>query len=140
MPICPDSFIDPTNIMMSLNLTAASHVHLMEPQWNPMVEAQALDRVHRLGQKNPVTTFRYIAKSTFDEVIFWALSRLSPRMCTDGRYCSRFSSCRTKSLKWPNSPSALMNIAKPKECSKDYWYIQFSLGPPFRVEISMTDV
>jgi hypothetical protein len=42
----------------------------MEPQWNPMVETQALDRVHRLGQARPVKTFRYIAKSTFDEVIF----------------------------------------------------------------------
>ena len=40
----------------------------MEPQWNPMVETQALDRVHRLGQARTVKTFRYIAKSTFDEV------------------------------------------------------------------------
>ena len=52
----------------SLNLTAASFVHLLEPQWNPMVETQALDRVHRLGQKNHVATYRYIAKSTVDEV------------------------------------------------------------------------
>lgn len=33
-----------------LNLTAANHVFLMEPRWNPMVEDQALDRVHRIGQ------------------------------------------------------------------------------------------
>ena len=33
-----------------------------------MVERQALDRVHRLGQQNPVKTYRYIAKETFDEV------------------------------------------------------------------------
>jgi SWI/SNF-related matrix-associated actin-dependent regulator of chromatin subfamily A3 len=41
----------------------------MEPQWNPMVENQALDRVHRLGQTKPVKTFRYIAKGTFDQVL-----------------------------------------------------------------------
>lgn len=40
----------------------------MEPQWNPMVESQALDRVHRLGQQRPVKTIRYVMKSSFDEV------------------------------------------------------------------------
>ncbi len=34
---------------MALNLTAASHVFLMDPWWNPAVEAQAQDRIHRLG-------------------------------------------------------------------------------------------
>lgn len=40
----------------------------MEPQWNPMVEDQALDRVHRIGQKKEVTTVRYIVKNTLEEV------------------------------------------------------------------------
>jgi SNF2 family DNA or RNA helicase len=44
----------------SLDLTAACQVHLIEPSWNPMLERQALDRVHRLGQENPVHTFRYM--------------------------------------------------------------------------------
>lgn len=35
---------------VALNLTAASHVMLMDPWWNPAVEAQAQDRIHRLGQ------------------------------------------------------------------------------------------
>lgn len=52
----------------SLNITAASHVHFIEPQWNPMVESQALDRVYRLGQQNLVKPFRCIMKSSFDEV------------------------------------------------------------------------
>lgn len=40
----------------------------MEPQWNPMVERQALDRVHRIGQQRPVKTIRYVVNSSFDEV------------------------------------------------------------------------
>ena len=51
-----------------LNLTAANHVFLMEPQWNPMVEDQALDRVHRIGQEKEVTTVRYIVNNTLEEV------------------------------------------------------------------------
>ncbi len=51
-----------------LNLTAANHVFLIEPQWNPMVEDQAFDRVHRIGQTKEVTTVRYIVKNTLEEV------------------------------------------------------------------------
>ena len=40
----------------------------MEPQWNPMAEEQALDRIHRIGQTRPVTTIRYIMKDTWEEV------------------------------------------------------------------------
>ena len=40
----------------------------MEPQWNPMAEEQALDRIHRIGQTQPVTTIRYIMKDTWEEV------------------------------------------------------------------------
>jgi len=52
-----------------LDLTAASHVHLLEPQWNPMAEEQALDRVHRLGQTRDVTTIRYIVKNSIEEYV-----------------------------------------------------------------------
>ncbi|KAL2046938.1 hypothetical protein N7G274_000956 [Stereocaulon virgatum] len=52
-----------------LNLTAANHVFLMEPQWNPMLEDQALDRVYRIGQKKEVITTRYIVSMTFEERI-----------------------------------------------------------------------
>lgn len=51
-----------------LDLTAASCVHLLEPQWNPSLEDQALARAHRLGQTKPVTTFRYVMKNTIEEV------------------------------------------------------------------------
>jgi SNF2 family DNA or RNA helicase len=52
-----------------LDLTAASTVHLLEPQWNPSLEDQALARVHRLGQIRPVTTIRYVMEDSFEEHI-----------------------------------------------------------------------
>ncbi|KAH7085094.1 SNF2 family N-terminal domain-containing protein [Paraphoma chrysanthemicola] len=52
-----------------LDLTAASRVHLLEPQWNPSLEDQALARIHRLGQTRPVTTIRYIMTNSFEEHI-----------------------------------------------------------------------
>ncbi|KAK6532636.1 hypothetical protein TWF281_006817 [Arthrobotrys megalospora] len=51
-----------------LDLTVASEVHLLEPQFNPMLEEQALARVHRIGQTQPVTTIRYIMKDSYEEV------------------------------------------------------------------------
>lgn len=51
-----------------LDLTVASRVHLLEPQWNPAVEDQALARVHRMGQYRPVVTMRYIVPDSIEEV------------------------------------------------------------------------
>lgn len=51
-----------------LNLTAASRIHLVEPQWNPSVESQAIGRAVRLGQQRNVTVLRYIVKDTIEEV------------------------------------------------------------------------
>lgn len=50
-----------------LNLTAADHVFLMDPWWNPAAEDQAADRAHRIGQQRPVTVYRLIAKDTIEE-------------------------------------------------------------------------
>ncbi|KAI1748343.1 SNF2 family N-terminal domain-containing protein [Xylaria castorea] len=52
---------------VGLNLTEASRAYLMEPNWNPTLEEQALARVHRLGQKKEVTTVRYYIRDTFEE-------------------------------------------------------------------------
>ncbi len=52
-----------------LNLTAASYVILYDPWWNPAVEAQAIDRTHRIGQKSTVMAYRLIAKNTVEEKI-----------------------------------------------------------------------
>ncbi|MBS2019794.1 MAG: DEAD/DEAH box helicase [Deltaproteobacteria bacterium] len=53
-----------------LNLTAADHVFLLDPWWNPAVEDQAADRAHRIGQDRPVMVYRMIAKDTVEERIF----------------------------------------------------------------------
>ena len=52
---------------LGLNLTSASKVYVMEPQFNPAAEAQAVDRVHRLGQKRDVTISRFIMDGSFEE-------------------------------------------------------------------------
>jgi SWI/SNF-related matrix-associated actin-dependent regulator of chromatin subfamily A3 len=53
---------------VGLDLTVASRAYILEPQWNPMSESQALDRIHRLGQKSEVETIRYIMKDSWEEV------------------------------------------------------------------------
>ncbi|KAM0796210.1 SNF2 family N-terminal domain-containing protein [Usnea florida] len=53
----------------SIDLTAACRIHLMEPQWNPMAEEQALDRVHRIGQTQPVIATRYIVNESVEEYV-----------------------------------------------------------------------
>lgn len=53
-----------------LNLTAASYVHFVEPQWNPMVEAQAAARVDRLGQTKDVVIVRYVVENSIELVRF----------------------------------------------------------------------
>ncbi len=52
-----------------LNLTAADHVFLVDPWWNPAVEAQAADRAHRIGQERPVMVYRLVAQGTIEEKI-----------------------------------------------------------------------
>ena len=52
-----------------LNLTAADHVFLMDPWWNPATEDQAADRAHRIGQDRPVMVYRMVAKDTVEERI-----------------------------------------------------------------------
>uniref|UniRef100_A0A0D3EHT1 Helicase C-terminal domain-containing protein n=1 Tax=Brassica oleracea var. oleracea TaxID=109376 RepID=A0A0D3EHT1_BRAOL len=50
-----------------INLTAASRVYLFEPWWNPAVEEQAMDRIHRIGQKQEVKMIRMIARNSIEE-------------------------------------------------------------------------
>jgi SNF2 family DNA or RNA helicase len=50
-------------------LTAAEYVFLLDPWWNPAVEAQAIDRTHRIGQIRQVFAYRIIARDTVEEKV-----------------------------------------------------------------------
>jgi hypothetical protein len=54
---------------LGLNLTAAEYVFILDPWWNPAVEAQAVDRAHRIGQMRPIFTYRLIARDTVEEKV-----------------------------------------------------------------------
>ncbi len=54
---------------LGLNLTAAEYVFLLDPWWNPAVEAQAIDRAHRIGQTRRVIAYRLIARDTVEEKV-----------------------------------------------------------------------
>ncbi len=52
-----------------LNLTAADYVFILDPWWNPAVEAQAIDRAHRIGQTQRVFAYRLICRDTVEDKI-----------------------------------------------------------------------
>jgi SNF2 family DNA or RNA helicase len=54
---------------VGLNLTAAGYVFLLDPWWNPAVEAQAIDRAHRIGQTQAVFAYRLVAENTIEQKI-----------------------------------------------------------------------
>jgi SNF2 family DNA or RNA helicase len=54
---------------LGLNLTAADYVYLLDPWWNPAVEAQAIDRSHRIGQTQRVFAYRLICRDTVEQKI-----------------------------------------------------------------------
>jgi SNF2 family DNA or RNA helicase len=54
---------------VGLNLTAAEYVFLLDPWWNPAIEAQAIDRAYRIGQTRTVFTYKFISKNSVEEKI-----------------------------------------------------------------------
>jgi superfamily II DNA or RNA helicase len=66
---CPVFLISLKAGGLGLNLTAADYVFLLDPWWNPAVEAQAIDRAHRIGQSRHVFAYRLIASDTVEEKI-----------------------------------------------------------------------
>ncbi|KAI1315874.1 DNA helicase rad5 [Mortierella claussenii] len=54
---------------VGLNLTAANRVYMLDPWWNYAIEAQAIDRVHRIGQTKPVLVKRFIIENSVEEKI-----------------------------------------------------------------------
>ncbi|NQV28036.1 MAG: DEAD/DEAH box helicase [Rhodopirellula sp.] len=68
-PECPVFLISLKAGGLGLNLTAAEYVFLLDPWWNPAVEAQAIDRAHRVGQTKQVFAYRLICRGTVEEKI-----------------------------------------------------------------------
>ena len=68
-PDCPVFLISLKAGGLGLNLTAAEYVFLLDPWWNPAVEAQAIDRAHRVGQTRRVFAYRLICEDTVEEKI-----------------------------------------------------------------------
>ena len=68
-PDCPIFLISLKAGGLGLNLTAAEYVYLLDPWWNPAVEAQAIDRSHRIGQTNNVFAYRLICRDTVEQKI-----------------------------------------------------------------------
>ena len=68
-PDCPVFLISLKAGGVGLNLTAADYVYLLDPWWNPAVEAQAIDRAHRIGQTRRVFAARLIARDTVEEKV-----------------------------------------------------------------------
>lgn len=54
---------------VGLTLTEADYVFVLDPWWNPAVEAQAVDRAHRIGQRRPVMVYRLVSSATIEEKV-----------------------------------------------------------------------
>lgn len=54
---------------ISQNLTEASMVFMMDSWWNPSVEYQAMDRIHRLGQKRPVKVVKLVVEDSIEDQV-----------------------------------------------------------------------
>jgi SNF2 family DNA or RNA helicase len=67
---------------VGLNLTAADYVFILDPWWNPAVEAQAIDRAHRIGQQRPVFVYKFISQGTVEEKIL-ALQKRKLQLVSD---------------------------------------------------------
>jgi SNF2 family DNA or RNA helicase len=67
---------------LGLNLTKADYVFILDPWWNPAIEAQAVDRAHRIGQENKVFTYKFISRNTVEEKII-ALQGKKKKLAAD---------------------------------------------------------
>ena len=72
---------------VGLNLTSADTVILYDPWWNPAVEAQAMDRTHRIGQDKPVFVYKLITENTVEEKILAMQER--KQALADGVYSGK---------------------------------------------------
>jgi SNF2 domain-containing protein/helicase-like protein len=91
---------------LGLNLTAASYVILFDPWWNPAIEAQAIDRTHRIGQTRTVIAYRLLTEGTVEERI-WELQQRKSALAKDLLGEESFARSLSRSdLEWLLSPPA----------------------------------
>jgi hypothetical protein len=91
---------------LGLNLTAASYVILFDPWWNPAIEAQAIDRTHRLGQTRTVIAYRLLTEGTLEERI-WDLQQRKSALARDLLGEESFARSLTRAdLEWLLAPPA----------------------------------
>jgi len=89
---------------LGLNLTAASYVILFDPWWNPAIEAQAIDRTHRIGQTRTVIAYRLLTEGTVEERI-WELQQRKSALARDLLGEESFARSLTSTdLEWLLSP------------------------------------
>ncbi|KAF3066160.1 putative SWI/SNF-related matrix-associated actin-dependent regulator of chromatin [Trichoderma lentiforme] len=94
-----------------VDLTAASNVHLLEPHWNPMVEAQALDRVHRIGQAREVLVTRYVTKDTIETYVQW-IQKEKLRLIQQSLDPQNISQVDTNDRRWKVTSQKHQSVAK----------------------------
>ncbi|MGZ4499309.1 MAG: DEAD/DEAH box helicase [Nocardioidaceae bacterium] len=76
---------------VGLTLTEADYCFVLDPWWNPAVEAQAVDRAHRIGQQRPVMVYRMVATDTIEEKVMELKARkaaLFAQVVDDGELMS----------------------------------------------------
>lgn len=54
---------------LGINLTASDTVIIFDNDWNPQIDLQAIDRVHRIGQTKPVKIYRFLIKNSIEEIL-----------------------------------------------------------------------
>jgi SNF2 family DNA or RNA helicase len=87
---------------VGLNLTEADYVFVLDPWWNPAVEAQAVDRAHRIGQDKNVMVYRLVSQQTIETKVMELKSRkqalFSSVMSDDGGFGARLSAADIRGL------------------------------------------
>jgi len=94
--------ISPETGSVGLTLTAATRVHIVEPQWNPAIEEQAIARAHRMGQTTTVTVVRYITQNSIEQKIVERQERKRwlARLSLDGEAAGDDADGRLEDLKF----------------------------------------
>ena len=105
----------------------------MEPQWNPMAEEQALDRVHRIGQKREVFTIRYIVNNSIEQVklLCHAVQPCCNSSNTDrARHSSTFSRFSRRNWDWYTNHLATGRLVRPRSIDHAGRFVFFFFGKP----------